>query len=293
MIYLQYFIDGVALGTLYALVALGIGLIFGVMRLVNLAHGELLTAGGYTVFATGSWPTPLRVVAVFLVIVGLSLIIERLAFRRLRRASPATMLVMTFAVSALLRAIFQKRWSAQGKAMNLFNDLNKAFIIGEIRIKYVTLVSIAVGGLLLVGVNRFLNRTDIGLQMRAVAVDGRIAQALGVRTDRIIVTTFAIAGVLASVALLLFVPQRPQVTPDFGLQIGLVAVIGVVIGGMDRLGPATLGGFTIGFANSMVFSLLPKGQRVFLDSALYGLVILVLLLRPSGLFQRDRQVTRV
>ena len=293
MRYLQYAIDAVALGALYALVALGIGLIFGVMRLVNLAQGELLMAGGYTLFATRGWPALLRVPLVLAVVVALALLMERVAFRRLRNASPSTMLVMTFAVSFLLRSIAQKHWSAQGKSMSIFDNLSRAFTIGALRIRYVTLVSIVVGTALLVAVNLFLHRTDIGLQMRAVAVDQRIAQALGVRTDRIVVVAFAISGVLATAALLLFVPQRPTVTPDFGLQIALVALIGVVVGGMDRLVPATFGGFAIGFANSMVFSLLPVGQRVFLESALYSLVIVVLLVRPQGLFQRVRQTARV
>ena len=293
MNYVQYFIDAVALGSLYALVALGIGLIFGVMRLVNLAHGELLMAGGYALFATNGWSAFIRVPLVVLVVVVLALLMERLAFRPLRDASPATMLVMTFAVSFLLRNIAQKRWSSQGKAMNIFAGLSKAFRVGDLRIRYVTLVSIGVGAVLLFAVNLFLYRTEIGLQMRAVASDRRIAQALGVRINRIVVTAFVIAGVLAAAALLLFVPQRPTVTPDFGLQIGILALIGVVVGGMDRLAPATFGGFAIGFANSMVFSLLPSGQRVFLDSALYGLVIIVLLLRPQGLFQRERLTARV
>ena len=293
MNYVQYFIDAVALGSLYALVALGIGLIFGVMRLVNLAHGELLMAGGYALFATNGWSAFIRVPLVVLVVVALALLMERLAFRPLRDASPATMLVMTFAVSFLLRNIAQKRWSSQGKAMNIFAGLSKAFRVGDLRIRYVTLVSIGVGAVLLFAVNLFLYRTEIGLQMRAVASDRRIAQALGVRINRIVVTAFVIAGVLAAAALLLFVPQRPTVTPDFGLQIGILALIGVVVGGMDRLAPATFGGFAIGFANSMVFSLLPSGQRVFLDSALYGLVIIVLLLRPQGLFQRERLTARV
>jgi branched-chain amino acid transport system permease protein len=291
--YVQYFIDAVALGALYALVALGIGLIFGVMRLVNLAHGELLMAGGYTLFATRGWSAFVRVPVVLLVVVAVALLMERVAFRPLRNASPATMLVMTFAISFLLRNIAQKRWSSQGKAMNIFGGLSKAFTVGDLRIKYVTLVSIGVGALLLLVVNLFLTRTEIGLQMRAVASDRRIAQALGVRINRIVVIAFAISGVLATAALLLFVPQRPTVTPDFGLQIAILALIGVVVGGMDRLAPATFGGFAIGFANSMVFSLLPSGQRVFLDSALYGLVIIVLLLRPQGLFQRERQTARV
>jgi branched-chain amino acid transport system permease protein len=250
-------------------------------------------AGGYTLFATNGWSAFVRVPLVVVVVVALALLMERLAFRPLRDASPATMLVMTFAVSFLLRNIAQKRWSAQGKAMNIFGGLSKAFRVGDLRIRYVTLVSIGVGAVLLLAVNLFLYRTEIGLQMRAVASDRGIAQALGVRIDRIVVTAFVIAGVLAAAALLLFVPQRPTVTPDFGLQIGILALIGVVVGGMDRLAPATFGGFAIGFANSMVFSLLPKGQRVFLDSALYGLVIIVLLLRPQGLFQRERLTARV
>ncbi len=293
MRYLQYFIDAVALGALYSLVALGLGLIFGVMRLVNLAHGELMLAGGYTLFATNGWPAIVRVALVLVVMVGLALAMERLVFRRLNNASPASMLIVTFALSFLLRNIAQKKWSAQGKPMNIFGSLSKAFTVGDLRIKYVTLVSIAVGGALLAAVNVFLTKTDVGLQMRAVASDRRIAQALGVRVNTVVVAAFAISGVLATAALLLFVPQRPTVTPDFGIQIVILALIGVVVGGMDRLAPATFGGFAIGFANSMVFSLLPSGQRVFLDSALYALVIAVLLVRPQGLFQQPRQTVRV
>jgi branched-chain amino acid transport system permease protein len=293
MRYLQYFIDAVALGALYSLVALGLGLIFGVMRLVNLAHGELLLAGGYTLFATNGWPAIVRVALVLSVMVSLALAMERFVFRRLNNASPASMLIVTFALSFLLRNIAQKKWSAQGKPMNIFGSLSKAFTIGDLRIKYVTLVSIVVGGVLLGAVNMFLTKTDIGLQMRAVASDRVIAQALGVRVNSVVVAAFAISGVLATAALLLFVPQRPTVTPDFGIQIVILALIGVVVGGMDRLAPATFGGFAIGFANSMVFSLLPSSQRVFLDSALYGLVIVVLLARPQGLFQRPRQTARV
>jgi branched-chain amino acid transport system permease protein len=186
VIYVQYLVDAVAQGSLFALVALGIGLIFGVMRLVNLAHGELLMAGGYTLFATHQWAWPWRVVAVVAVVTALSVLLERAVFRWLRDASPATMLVVTFGVSFLLRSIAQKKWTSQGKAMNIFEDLAKAFTIGDVRIRWVTVVSIAVGGLLLAAVNVFLNHTELGLHMRAVATDQRIAQALGVRTSRVI-----------------------------------------------------------------------------------------------------------
>lgn len=293
MKYVQYLIDAVANGSLVALVAVGIGLIFGVMKLVNFAHGELLMAGGYVLFVTNGWPRVLSIAMAFIVVIALAVLLERVAFRPLRRANPATMLVMTFAISFLLRAIAQKKWSAQGKAVSTLSELNDAFAIGELRIRWVTVVAIVAASVLLALTALFLNRTDLGLQMRAAASNFTTAQTLGVRADRVIVGTFVLAGFLATAAMLLFSVQRPVITPDWGLQIAVVALVGVVVGGLDRLVPATLGGFFVGFANSMLANLLPSSQRIFLDTALYTLVIVVLLLRPSGLFQRDTPVERV
>ncbi len=293
MIYLQYVIDSIGAGMQYALVALGIGLVFGVMRLANFAHGELLTAGGYTLYETRDLPAVVRVLAAVAVMVLLALAMERFAFRRLRDASPATMLVMTFAVSFLLRAIAQKRYTQQAKPMQLFTELNKVFSVGSLKIRWSTPLSIVVGGALLVGVNLLLTRTELGLQMRAAAVDFRVAQAIGVRANRVIVAAFVLAALLGSVALVLIGTQRSVVVPEYGLQIVIVALVGVVVGGMDRLVPATLGGFAVGFAFTMLSSLLPSAQRVFLDSAVYGLVVLVLLVRPGGVFLRQRVVSRL
>lgn len=293
MTFVQYLIDAVASGSLYALVALGIGLIFGVMRLVNFAHGELLLAGGYTLFVTSAWPRIAQMAMAIIVVVTLSVVLERIAFRRLRKADPATMLVMTFAISFLIRAIAQRKWTAQGKRVSTLAELNKAFEIGSLNIRWVTVVAIVVSALLLALTTLFLTRTDLGLQMRAAASDFQTAQTLGIRADRVIVGTFVLAGFLAAAAMLLFSVQRPVITPDWGLQIAVVALVGVVVGGLDRLVPATLGGFFVGFANSMLANLLPSSQRIFLDSALYGLVIIVLLIRPVGLFQRDVTVQRV
>lgn len=293
MKFLQYLIDAAANGSLYALVALGIGLIFGVMKLVNFAHGELLLAGGYSLYVTAAWPRVLSVLMAFGVVIALAVLLERVAFRPLRTANPATMLVMTFGISFLLRAIAQKKWSAQGKAVSTLSELNEAFSVGDLRIRWVTLVAIAASAILLTATSLFLTRTDLGLQMRASASDFTTAQTLGVRADRVIVGTFVLAGFLTAAAMLLFSVQRPVITPDWGLQIAIVALVGVVVGGLDRLIPATLGGFFVGFASSMLANLLPSEQGVFLDSALYTLVILVLLVRPAGLFQRHLTVERV
>ncbi len=294
MIYFQYLVDAVGIGVLYALVALGLGLVFGVMRLVNFAHGELLMAGGYTLFLTASWPTPTRLAAVALVVTILALLIERLALRPLRGAAPTTTLIMTFAVSFLLRSIAQKKWSTQGKSMALFEWMARpAFEVGDIKVSIVTLMAIGIGGGLLVAVSLLLTRTPIGLQMRATAMDPIMAQTLGIRAELVVRGATVLSALLAAAALFLFAPQRPVVTPEYGLLITLIALVGIVVGGMNRLAASAAGGFAVGFAGSMVFSLLPRGQRVFLDSAVFGLVIVVLLFRPQGLFESMRKTSRL
>jgi branched-chain amino acid transport system permease protein len=152
----------------------------------------------------------------------------------------------------------------------------------------VTLVSIALGAVLLAGMALILRRTDIGLQMRAAAMDFRTAQLLGVRATKVIRFAFVLAGVLAACATVMLVVSRPLVTPSYGFQLVIPALVGVVVGGLDRLTSATLGGFAVGFAAAVLGDVLPADGRVFLDTALFLLVIVVLLVRPGGLFTRSR-----
>ena len=147
---------------------------------------------------------------------------------------------------------------------------------------------IATGAALLLGTGLFLNRTSLGLQMRAAAVDFRTARLLGVRADVVISFSFVLAGIFAAVVAILLTVQQPLVTPQFGLELTILALVGVVVGGLDRLWTATLGGFAIGFANSALGAVLSSGHRVFLISFVFLLVIVVLLLRPSGLFSPFR-----
>jgi branched-chain amino acid transport system permease protein len=293
MRYVQYVIDAIGAGVGYALVAMGIGLIFGVLRLINFAHGELLTVGGYTLYLTKSWPSLTRVAVVIVVVVATAMLIERLALRPIRHASPVTMLAMTFAVSFFLRAVMQRQWSNQTKQMNLWTGLNKSFELGSLRVKWSTPLSIVVGAVILSAVALLLNRTSIGLQMRAAAADFTVARSLGISANRVISLTFGLAGLLAAIALILIEPGRSSVSPDYGLQVGVVALVGVVVGGMERLTAATLGGFAVGFFATFMAAVLPSNQRVFLDTAVYGAVIAVLLIRPTGVFQRSQPTVRV
>ncbi len=284
MTYLQSVIDGIGLGAVYAVVAVGIGLVFGVMRLVNLAYGEIITAGGYTLAFLGGQPAPLAIAACVAVCVALALVQERIAFRRLRGASPVTMLIATFAVSFLLQNVYLLAFGSRGSTVSTVGSLNDAIAVGSLRIRWITIVAVVAGALLLGGLTALLNRTTIGLQLRAAASDFRTARLLGVRANRVIAIAFAVSGVLAAAVAVLLTVQSPLVTPDYGVQVTLFALIGVVVGGLDRLASATLGGFAIGFATAFVGDQLPSSSSVYLPSFIYGLVILVLLLRPRGLF---------
>jgi branched-chain amino acid transport system permease protein len=291
----QALVDAIGLGAIYALVAVGIGLVFGVLRLVNFAYGELITAGGYTLAYLNDQPPVVAIVACFAVVIALALVQERVAFRRLRNASPATMLVATFAVSFLLQAIYLLAFGSRGKIVGTLGSLNRAVSVGGVDIRKISIVSVVVAAALVAATAAALARTEIGLHVRAAAADFRTARILGVRADRVIGFSFVVSGALAAAVSVLITVQNPLVTPDFGVQITIFAFVGVVVGGLDRLPTATLGGFAIGFTSSLVGSVLPSSSSVYLPSLVYGLVILVLLLRPAGLFAplRQRSMERV
>ncbi len=282
---LQAIIDGVALGSIYALVAMGITLIFGVMRLINFAQGETITAGAYSFVVTTELPLVLRIVVMFATVIAFSLAIE-LGLRPLRNATPAALLVTTFAFSFLLQSVFLLVWSSQGDNPLVLSKLNEALSVGDLKIRWVTLASIGVGSLLLVATALFLNRTSLGLQMRAAAHDFRTARILGVRANRVIMLAFLIAGILSAAATLMLVVQRPLVTPTFGFSVAIPALVGVVVGGMDRIVTGTMGGFLIGFVTVILGNYLESG-RVFLTSVVFALVIVVLVLRPNGVLSRQ------
>jgi branched-chain amino acid transport system permease protein len=288
MTFLQSLIDGVGLGSAYAVVAVGIGLVFGVMRLVNFAYGELITAGGYTLALLSGAPGIVAIIACFAVVIALALVQERVAFRPLRGASPATMLITTFAVSFLLQNVYLLAFGSRGNIVSTLGGLNSAIGVGSLRIRWITIVATGVGAVLLTGLTLLLNRTMLGLQLRAAAADLQTARTLGVRANRVITWAFAISGVLAAAVAVLLTVQSPLVTPDYGVSVTIFALVGVVVGGLDRLLTASLGGFTIGFATAFAGDLLPSSSSQYLPSVVYGLVILVILLRPSGLFAGRR-----
>jgi branched-chain amino acid transport system permease protein len=281
---IQYIIDGIALGAVYALAAVGIALIFGVLRLVNFAYGELITIAAYVLAVTSNWWLPLSLLAAVASSVALAVLTDRIAFKRLREAPPATTLVATFALSFALEAVWRLVFGVNGRSADVLGALNTTAIHGAIDVRWVTIVEVVAGAALLSAIAIFLRRSTIGLQMRAAAADIRTARTLGVRADRVILSAFVLSGVLAAVVAMLLTAGSPLVTPTLGLEVTTFALVGVVVGGMDNLVTATLGGFVVGFVNAVLGDALGADLRVFLSSFTYLAVILVLLLRPGGLF---------
>jgi branched-chain amino acid transport system permease protein len=279
--------DAVGLGAVYALMAVGIGLVFGVLRLVNFAYGQLIMAGAYTLAYTSGWPVAFSVLACFGVVIGLSLAMDRVVFRPLRGQSPAVMLVTTFAIAFLLQAvalIIDLRDNQLGEVAGSVASLNEAITVGGVHIRKVTIVAVLVALAALALLAQLLTRTTIGLHTRAAASDFRTARLLGVRANRVIAFAVLLSGVLAATVSVLLTVQNPFVMPDFALRDTIVVLVGVVVSGLDRLWTATIGGFAIGFASVVINGLLGTDYTVYLDSVVFGLVILVLLLRPAGLF---------
>jgi branched-chain amino acid transport system permease protein len=284
--------DAIGLGAIYALMAVGIGLVFGVLRLVNFAYGQLIMAGAYVLAFTSGWPVAASIATCFAVVVALSLAMELVVFRPLRGQSPPVMLVTTFAIAFLLQAIaliVDLRDDTLGEVAAALTSLSAPVTIAGAEVRKITLVSIAVaaGALLLLAL--LLARTTIGLHTRAAASDFRTARLLGVRANRVIAFAVVVSGLLAAAVAVMMTVTLPLVTPDFALRDTIVVLVGVVVGGIDRLWTATLGGFTIGFVSGVINGVLPTDKTVYLPSAVFALVILVLLLRPAGLFAWGRR----
>ena len=294
---LQVQVDAIALGAVFALMAVGIGLVFGVMRLVNFAYGQLIMAGAFALAYASErdWPVGVGIALCFAVVLALSLAMERVVFRPLRTQSAAVMLVATFAVAFLLQSIALLWFGPLGKTAASLVELNRpisdpplAVSVGGVDIRKITVVAIVTAAVCLVLLVALLNRTAIGLHMRAAAIDSQTARLLGVRANLVSTVAVLIAGVLAAIVAVMLTVQFPTVTPTFALQETILVLAGVVVGGMTRLLSATLGGFFIGYVSGLLGGALPSSQSQYLPSLVFGLVILVLLLRPDGLFTRGR-----
>lgn len=281
---IQNIVDGISVGSLYALTALGIGLIFGVMRLINVAHGELITLMGYTMLLFITQSVVLAMACGLIAVMILALVTERVAFRPLRNADPATLLVASFAVSFFLQKTMALLIGSRPKGINVLPVLNQQVIVFGVRLQLLKMATIAVVAVMLILLTWFLKRTRFGLEMRAAAENFRMAQLLGIRGNRVIAIAFALSAILAAAVAVLFISQSGFLTPRMGLQLVVIAFVGTVIGGLGSLVGAAAGGFFVGATTVFLQAVLPPDLRQLREAFVYLVVIIVLLLRPQGLF---------
>jgi branched-chain amino acid transport system permease protein len=300
---LQIIFDALSLGSLYALGALGIALIFGVMRLVNFAHGDFIATCVFAmlwpsinaaaiVFA-GNLPFYLLIPLLLLVGAALSVLSEVIVFRRFRNANPATMMIASFALGFAIRNFLLMLFSSRPKSITLWPSLSLPVEVWGARIPMLQVVTIVITLAVLAALTLFLKRTRYGLEMRAAAENFTMARMLGVRANAVILLAFAISGMLAAAIGLILATNSGTADIGMGANVMLIAFIATVIGGLGSVPGAVAGGFLIGGTSSVFQATLPHDARVFRDAFVYCAVIVVLLARPQGLFAPKSAKQRV
>ena len=284
-LFVQQTVNALALGGTYALLALGLAVVFSIMGLINFAHGELMTISGYTLMYCGimgvpfAVSVPLAISAAVLAAVAM----ERIAFRPVRGGSGATMLITSFAVAMILQVLFQNLISARSQAVALPQILSQSVHLGNVIIGVNKIAAIVATVLMLIFLDRFMNRQKTGIAMRAAAEDFAVARLMGIRSNTVIAGAFAISGLLAGVAAVLWVSQRASVDPLMGFTPVLKAFIAAILGGLGSLRGAVAGGFMLGFIEVYLAAFLPQEFQEFREPIGLGLVVLILLFRPNGM----------
>ena len=289
--FLQQVINGLSLGAIYALIALGYTMVYGVLRLINFAHGDVYMVGAYVGYylsrkMAGREPS---FVSAFLVMLGamaacaiLGLVIERLAYRPVRRASRLTLLITAIGVSLFLENGGQLVFGPDPK---FFPSLapHFDFLVADVRLTSEQITVIGVSFLLMILLRFFIMKTRTGKAMRAVSFNIDTAKLMGISTDGIIAVTFALGSALAAAGGVLIGMQIPKIDPLMGILYGLKAFVAAVLGGIGNVPGAVLGGLLIGISEVMVVGYLSSTYR---DAIAFGILILVLLLRPQGILGR-------
>lgn len=289
---LQSLVDALSAGATLGLAALAIGLVFGVIRLANFATGEIITAAAYTLIFTWQLGWYISIPFSIIVAVLLSLLMELAVFSRMRAATPATLLIASFGLSFLLQRVYELAFTNNVQTAPVASELAQSISIGGVRIQMLSVATILLAAILLTGLQLFLTRTSLGLQLKAAAADFKTARLIGIPASRVIGLSFALSGILAAAVAFVTTVQTGAVGPTFGVPITILALVGAVIGGIDKISGALAGGFLVGFATSMLASWLPQDMSNFKDAYVFMLVIGVLLMRPQGLLIRGRGAVR-
>ena len=281
MLFVSQFINALQLGSIYALIALGYSMVYGIIKLLNFAHGDVIMVGGYIAIftlAAGFHPASM-IILVVLGCTALAVLMEKLAYTPLRNAPRISVLITAIGISLLLQNLAQFFIGARPRPVHIpfpVGSLN----IGEVSLAYPMLITIGVAVLSMLALNYTVKRTKLGKAMRAVSEDTEAAQLMGINVNSVITFTFAVGAALAGIGAILYFVRFPVVTPTVGAMLGLKAFIAAVLGGIGSIPGAMLGGFAIGFLEVIVNSV---GLSRWADGAVFLVLIIILLVRPAGL----------
>lgn len=289
---IQTILNALSLGGTYALASLGLGLVFGVMRLVNFAYSELITIAAYTLVMTSQMPIMVSFLFSIVVTSIAAVLMELLIYRRLRGVAPAIMLVASFGLSKLLQQIYELCFGALPRSASIAPWMSGELKFAGVSITNASLITAIVTIILLLVMRFLLNKTSFGIQLKAASADFRTARLLGVRANHLITLAFAMSGVLAAFVGAILVVGNPQVEPMFGMNMTILALVGIVIGGISSLPGSALGGFIVGVILSLLNTWLGNG-RVYSYSWLFAVVFIILLVRPGGLLSKGQEMERV
>ncbi|MBQ8028393.1 MAG: branched-chain amino acid ABC transporter permease [Clostridia bacterium] len=281
------FIDGLSLGSIYALIALGYTMVYGIAKMLNFAHGDVIMVGAYAIFSTlAVTGHPLVGVLVAVVICTvLGVVMEKLAYKPLRGASPLAVLITAIGVSYLLQSIAQLIYGSKSRAITLGNF--ESIKIGSVSISSATIITLAVGAVIMVTLTLFVKYTKVGRAMIAVSEDRGAAALMGINVNFIITITFAIGCCLAAAAGLFYLLQIPSVTPTLGSMPGIKAFTAAVIGGIGSIPGAMLGGILLGVIEKICLSI--PVLAPYTTAIEFSLLIVILLVKPIGLLGKKRR----
>jgi branched-chain amino acid transport system permease protein len=289
---IQQALNALSFGAEYALIALGLAIVFSIMSLVNFAHGEVIAFGGYSMVVIGTLLTGNPWVLMVGVLAGCvlaSVALERIAFRTVRGADLTTGLLTAFGVSIILQNLFLLLGSPRPMAATQFIFLDQTLSFGTLRVSSLQIYETLATILAIVALTVFLRRTTLGMAMRAAALDFEMVRLCGIRANRVIAGAFAISGLLAGLACIFIMARRGSVQPHMGFDPVLVAFVACVIGGFGSLPGAVLGGFLLGVIEVLVLILLPQEAGGLAHALVFALVALILIWRPDGILSPARE----
>lgn len=289
----QQIVNWLSVGGIYALLALGVAVVFSILGLINFAHGELVTISGYCMLGLFSLGLPWPLVFVAgIVSAGLAAVLmERIAFRPVRGAPQVTILLTSLALSLIIQNVLLLFVGARPKLVGLPNWTSSSFEVGGVVLQWIDIVTLVVTGVVLVVLTLFLRRSIRGIALRAAADDFSVTRLMGIPAQRVVIGAFAVSGLLAGVAAIFYLSQTALIGPTSGFTPLLKGFIASVIGGLGSLTGAVVGGYVLAGLEILFQATLPSGLLPATDAVVFGMVVLILLVRPQGILGESRTAT--